>query len=239
MMDAKRNNETAAAGLERNLGYAFRSKELLETALTHISYHNGNREKGTMNNERLEFLGDAWLDAVIGEELFRRLPDMPEGKLTRLRADIVCERSLHEIACSLGIGEALLLSAGEEKDGGRKKPSILADAVEAVLAAVYLDGGFDAVRGLILRLFDDKIAGAVSGREIADCKTALQELLQKNGPADIVYTDVRETGPDHNKTFTVSVSNFGKRLGTGTGHSKKEAEQNAAREALKNAAPAE
>lgn len=218
--------------LEQNLGYTFRDPALLETALTHRSYLNGNREHGTNNNERLEFLGDAYFDAIIGEELFRRLPDTPEGQLTKLRADIVCEHSLAEVAGSLEVGKALLLSNGEEKTGGREKPSILADALEAIFAAVYLDSGIEAVRELILRLFRGKIQEASSGRETADYKSRLQEELQKNGPAAIVYTEESETGPAHEKLFTVSVSNFGKKLGTGTGHTKKEAEQNAAKQAL-------
>jgi len=218
--------------VEERLGYRFHDRTLLETALTHRSYNNGARTHGDLNNERLEFLGDAWLDALTGEELYRRFPDTPEGKLTKIRADLVCERALAELARDLAIGEALRLSTGEEKTGGREKNSILADAVEAVVAAVYLDGGFEAVRTVVRRLFADKLASAADGTRLSDYKTQLQELLQKNGPADIVYTEESESGPAHLKTFLISVSNFGTKLGTGKGHTKKEAEQNAAKEAL-------
>ena len=225
-------NETPMKTVERNLGYVFRDDSLLRTALTHRSYTNGQRTRGDLNNERLEFLGDAYLDALIGEALYRRFPDTPEGRLTKIRADLVCERSLAELARSLGIGPALLLSVGEERTGGREKNSILADAVEAVLAAVFLDGGFEAVRTVVSRLFGPKLAGDADGTRIADYKTLLQEKLQENGPADIVYTEESESGPAHSKTFVFSVSNFGRKLGTGTGRTKKEAEQNAAKEAL-------
>ena len=218
--------------VERNLGYVFRDDAILENALTHRSYNNGARTRGNLNNERLEFLGDAWLDALIGEKLYRTFPDTPEGKLTKIRADIVCERSLAETARELAIGPALLLSPGEERTGGREKNSILADAVEALIAAVYLDGGFDAVKGVVETLFGAKIRKGGSGVAGSDYKTILQETLQKNGPAEIVYVEESETGPAHDRTFVIAVYNFGKKLGTGTGHSKKEAEQNAAKEAL-------
>ena len=225
-------NRNEMKTVERNLGYAFRDPELLANALTHRSYTNGARTRGTLNNERLEFLGDAWLDALIGEELYRRFPDTPEGKLTKIRADLVCEKSLAVLARELGIGPALLLSTGEERTGGREKNSILADAVEAVVAAVYLDGGFEQVRAVVRSLFAEKLAGDPDGMRIADYKTLLQEKLQQNGPADIVYTEEDETGPAHERTFIISVSNFGEKLGTGVGRTKKEAEQNAARQAL-------
>ena len=218
--------------IQQNLGYGFRDVTLLETALTHRSYTNGARDKGDRNNERLEFLGDAWLDALIGEELYRRFPDTPEGKLTKTRADLVCERSLAEMARKLEIGPALFLSPGEERTGGREKNSILADAVEAVIAAVYLDGGYRAVRRTVQSLFGDAVAKGISGAAGTDYKTMLQEMLQKNGPADIVYEEESESGPAHDRTFVIAVFHNGRKLGTGEGHTKKEAEQNAARQAL-------
>ncbi len=227
---AERQNERER--VERNLGYEFRDASILENALTHRSFHNGARSDGKQNNERLEFLGDAWLDALIGEELYRRFPDEPEGKLTKFRADLVCERALSDLARRLEVGPALLLSAGEERTGGREKNSILADAVEAIVAAVYLDGGFDAVKRVVAALFEDGIREGVRGIARSDYKTMLQEKLQENGPAEIVYVEEGASGPAHARTFRIAVYNFGRKLGTGTGHTKKEAEQNAAKEAL-------
>ncbi len=218
--------------VERNLGYEFRDGSLLATALTHRSYTNGVRTSGNLNNERMEFLGDAFLDALIGEELYRRYPDTREGILTKFRADLVCERALAETARSFGIGPALLLSQNAERTGARENNSILADAVEAVIAAVYLDGGIRAAKRVVRTLFGEKLGEGPAAVANSDYKTLLQEKLQKNGPAEIVYSEESESGPAHDKTFVIAVYNYGEKLGTGTGRTKKEAEQNAAKEAL-------
>ncbi|MBQ7485342.1 MAG: ribonuclease III [Oscillospiraceae bacterium] len=218
--------------LEERLGYTFRRKELLENAMIHSSYANEHRGAGFHSNERLEFLGDAVLGLVSGEFLFRRHKDAPEGELTRLRAALVCEESLHEVAQELGLGAYLKLGKGEENGGGRTRPSILADAVESVFAAVYLDGGMDAARELIHRvLLVREHEQAVEQRRL-DYKTALQELVQRKQGQILRYEMVDSSGPDHAKTFTFRVLLNDETVGTGFGHSKKEAEQAAAHAAL-------
>ena len=221
--------------LEERLGVDFSKKELLTQAVTHSSYAMEHECPRTSCNERLEFLGDAFFDAVIGEVLYERLPDEEEGRLTKLRAMIVCEESLYEIGTKLGIGEVLLLGHGEELSGGRSRKSLLADAVEALIGALYLDQGYDAVRKTVVRLFAGRIEDAIAGRIIQDYKSAYQERMQEHGHADIHYEVVREEGPDHDKMFYVEVSAGGRVTGAGAGHSKKEAEQAAARDALGNA----
>lgn len=214
------------------LGYEFHNPKLLSVALTHSSYYNGSRESGDLNNERLEFLGDALFDAIISEELYRKLRDQEEGRLTKIRAAIVCEDSLAVCARRIKLGSFLRMSRGEESGGGRDRSSILADAMEAVVAAIYLDGGWEAARKVVLHHFADILELAVSGKIHKDYKTALQEELQKNGEAEIRYNTDRAEGPDHAKTFYVSVWSKGQKLGEGEGHSKKEAEQRAAAVAL-------
>ena len=218
--------------LETKLGYAFRSPALLENALYHSSYANEHRGAGISSNERLEFLGDAVLGFVTAEYLYAKHPDLPEGDLTRIRAALVCEESLHEVAQSLRLGDFLLLGKGEESGGGRRRPSILADAVEAVLAAVYLDGGIDKVRSLIHRILLEKEQEQVVENRRRDCKTELQELVQRKPNQVLHYEPVSESGPDHAKVFAVAVTLNGQVIGLGSGHSKKEAEQSAARAAL-------
>ena len=216
--------------LEEKLGYRFANRALLENALTHSSYANENRAKGVQSNERLEFLGDSILGMVVADHLYRNHPDLPEGELTRTRAALVCEESLVEVAAELNLGEYLRLGKGEESGGGRHRPSIQADAVEAVLAAVYLDGGIGSARKIIQRyILCREIEGLNSSR---DYKTALQELVQRESGQVLAYHLTGERGPDHAKVFAMEVCLNGQPIGAGQGHSKKEAEQQAAREAL-------
>lgn len=217
--------------LEERLGYTFRDKTLLRGAMVHSSYANEHRGGGFRSNERLEFLGDAVLGLVVGEHLFRTHPDAPEGDLTRMRAALVCEESLYQVALALGLGDYLRLGRGEESGGGRQRPSILADATESVFAAVYLDGGMEAARALIHRvLLDGDREEAAEQRR--DCKTVLQEVVQRKSNQVLRYELVGSAGPDHAKVFTACVTLNGQVIGLGSGRSKKEAEQDAARAAL-------
>ena len=218
--------------LEKKLGHTFRNKALLSEALNHSSYANEHRGQGLESNERLEFLGDSVLGFVTAEFLFLRHPDLPEGDLTRIRAALVCEESLHEVAQGLGLGDHLKLGRGEEAGGGRTRASILADATEAVFAAVYLDGGIEAASALIHRVLLDCQREEVVEEKRKDYKTALQELVQRQPDQELVYRMAGESGPDHNKTFLAEVLLNGAVVGAGEGHSKKEAEQSAARAAL-------
>ena len=217
--------------LEEKLGYAFKDPSLLSGALNHSSYANEHRAQKEGSNERLEFLGDSVLGFVTAEFLFSLYKDLPEGDLTRLRAALVCEQSLHEVAKLLDLGKYLKLGRGEEAGGGRHRASILADAVEAVFAAVYLDGGIEAAAALIHRVLLDK-EGEHARELVQDHKTALQELVQRKSGQVLAYRMIGESGPDHNKTFTAEVLLNGESIGTGKGHSKKEAEQAAARAAI-------
>lgn len=216
------------------IGYAFRDSSLLLRALTHSSYVNETGQDYCMNNERLEFLGDAVFDAIISDHLYNRLDGVEEGHLTKLRAAIVCEASLAECAARLRVGEHLRLGKGEEHTGGRMRQSIIADAMEAIIGAVYLDGGWDKVKGFVLSAFKNTIEEAVAGKLNFDYKTALQERFQAHGEVLIQYKVVKEEGPDHDKTFFVTLSVDGKEIGFGSGHSKKEAEQKAARKAMES-----
>ena len=219
----------AMTQLEERLGYHFENRALLENALTHSSYANENKGRGLESNERLEFLGDSVLGMVTADYLFRAHPDMPEGDLTRTRAALVCEGSLVEVARALNLGAYLKLGKGEDAGGGRERPSIVADAVEAVFAAVYLDGGIGSARKIIRRFILDREAEKSASR---DYKTALQELVQRESGQVLRYQLVGESGPDHAKTFTVQVDLNGRAVGRGEGRSKKEAEQMAARAAI-------
>ena len=218
--------------LEQHLDYTFHDLRLLRAALYHSSYANEHRAQSVSSNERLEFLGDAVLGFVTADYLYRKHPDLPEGELTRIRAALVCEDSLHEVAQRLHLGDFLMLGKGEESGGGRHRPSILADAVEAVLAAVYLDGGIDEARALVHRILLEKEPEQVVESRRRDCKTELQELVQRKPNQELRYELVSESGPDHAKVFTVAVMLNGQVVGLGSGHSKKEAEQSAARTAL-------
>lgn len=218
--------------LEKKLNYTFRNQELLREALNHSSYANEHRSQGLGSNERLEFLGDSVLGFVTAEYLFARHPDLPEGDLTRIRAALVCEQSLHEVAQKLNLGIYLKLGKGEEAGGGRQRASILADATESVFAAVYLDGGLEAARALIHRVLLDKERETDVEERRRDYKTELQELVQRRSNQMLQYELVSASGPDHAKVFTSRVLLNGQPIGKGQGHSKKEAEQAAAHAGL-------
>jgi len=219
--------------LQKELNYKFENIELLNEAVTHSSQSNEFQDNINCN-ERLEFLGDAVIELIISTYLFKKFKYYPEGKLTRLRSKSGCEEALHEIAVKYNIGEFLYLGTGEEPTGGRERKSILADAVEALIAAIYLDSNYDTAEKLVLKLFDDYIKKAEEGKLNYDFKTKLQEVVQGiNNTNRISYLVTKESGPDHNKTFYVKVLISGKEAGTGIGKSKKNAEQKAAKEALK------
>lgn len=210
----------------------FQNPALMQTALTHSSYANENREHGIKNNERLEFLGDSILGLICARYLYSQYPDLPEGELTKLRASIVCEGALFEFASQIGLGEHLLLGKGERAGGGSKRPSVLADAVEAVLAAIYLDGGYPAAEDFILPFIQSKAALSLRQHSSQDYKTTLQEIVQKNHEEILSYRLKSESGPDHNKSFVMEVLINSNVVAEGEGHSKKLAEQAAAKAAL-------
>ena len=216
--------------LETKLGYQFQNPKLLENALTHSSYANEHHLGSISSNERLEFLGDSVLGMIVADHLYRTFPDLPEGDLTRIRANLVCEGSLVLVAKEWDLGRYLKLGKGENACGGRSRPSILADAVEAVLAAVFLDGGLEHDRDIIQRFLLDRMEQV--NRASRDHKTYLQELVQRKSGQVLSYELIGESGPDHNKTFQMQVLLNGQPIGQGTGHSKKEAEQAAANAAI-------
>ena len=216
--------------LEAAIGYRFQNISLLQNALTHSSYANERWHDSLKSNERLEFLGDSILGMAVAEYLYRNFPNRPEGELTRMRADMVCETSLAAVADKIGLGEHLLLGHGEERFGGRKRASILADAVESVIAACFLDGGMEAARGFVTKYI--LIEVPVKQLHNADYKTALQELVQQKKDQVLSYELIGESGPDHDKEFRVQVSLNGAPIGVGIGRSKKRAEQDAAHNAL-------
>lgn len=217
--------------LEKVLGLKFENKELLKTAITHSSF--ANQKKYIKYNERLEFLGDSVLQISISEFLFLNYSNKTEGELTKKRSLIVCENSLYEISKEWQLGEFMIMSKGEELTGGRTRISILADCVEAILAAIYLDKGFEFVKKFIIDTFQRTIVKAMEDKIILDYKTKLQEILQKNGEVDIRYDLIKAEGPPHRRKFYVSVVFNGYIQGEGFGYSKKEAEQDAAQKALK------
>lgn len=223
-------SENSFSGLESAIGYEFKNQELIHEALSHSSYAN-EKKKQRQSNERLEFLGDSVLSVVVSQYLFEHYPELPEGELTRIRAALVCEKSLYKFALKIKLGDYLLLGKGEAHTGGRERPSILADAFEAVIAAVYLDGGLEAARTHILHFIPKHIPEKRS-MLFGDYKTALQEVIQKNPEEKVDYKLIEESGPDHNKTFVVEVCLNSNVIGKGVGKSKKEAEQMAAQEAL-------
>ncbi|MBE6776552.1 MAG: ribonuclease III [Ruminococcaceae bacterium] len=216
--------------LEKKLNYKFNNIALLENALTHSSYANEMRN-GITSNERLEFLGDSVLSIIVAEYLFQNFKSIPEGELTKLRASLVCEKSLCAFSRELGLGEFLRLGKGEEKSGGRKRDSILADAFEAVLAAIYLDGGMDVAKKHVLRFILPELEHRDDGC-FKDYKTVLQEIIQRNPEESVSYILKSESGPDHNKVFEVEVHLNSNVIGTGKGKNKKQAEQMAAKQAL-------
>ena len=222
--------------LQDRIEYHFHDLSLLETALTHSSYANEHPREHAECYERLELLGDSFLGLVTAEFLYQRKPQLPEGRMTRLRSELVCEASLHQTALCLGLGEHMLLGRGEANSGGRERPSILADMVEALIAALYLDGGMDVARSFILeRILKDAVIA--EDHTAIDYKTELQELVQQKPNRTIRYEQVSESGPDHNKRFSFRVSIDGVCAGEGTGRTKKEAEQLAARQALEGMKP--
>ena len=217
--------------LQDKIGYHFNDLSLLKEALTHSSFANEHRAQHIKYNERLEFLGDAVLSIVVSDYIFKNCPELPEGELTKLRASLVCEKSLYEFAKRIDLGNYLLLSKGERNNGGADRPSILSDAFEALIAAIYIDGGMKSASKHILNFVVPEIKNTKKKR-INDYKTTLQEIIQKNPGEQLEYVLVDESGPDHNKHFVVEVHLNSNVIGKGGGRSKKEAEQQAAREAL-------
>lgn len=215
--------------LEERINYHFNNKMYLKTALTHSSY--ANEERGLKSNERLEFLGDSVLSIIVSQYLFELYKNKQEGDLTKLRASLVCEKTLAEFARSIDLGGHLLLGRGEQNTGGRERPSILSDAFEAVIAAIFLDGGMEEAKKFVLSFVIEELKKPAA-RTTSDYKTTLQEIVQQNGEERLEYVLVAETGPDHNKRFTVEVHLNSNVIGKGSGRSKKLAEQQAARQAL-------
>lgn len=216
--------------LEEKLGYKFKNIKFLETGITHSSFSNETKEH-VPYNERQEFLGDAVLSIIVSDYIFENYTKLPEGELTKLRASLVCEKSLCGFANELELGSFLRLGHGEELMGGRERPSILADAFEAMLAAIYLDGGIEPATKVVLR-FVKKALEHVENAPFKDYKTLLQEIIQKNPEERLSYVLVGESGPDHDKRFEVDVMLNSNVIGHGIGKSKKAAEQHAAKEAL-------
>ena len=216
--------------LETAIGYRFKNISLLQNALTHSSYANERWHNSLLSNERLEFLGDSVLGMTVAKYLYQNFPDRPEGELTRMRADMVCEQTLAKVAAKIELGRHLMLGNGEEQGGGRGRNSILADAVESVIAACFLDGGMEAAQQFIDRFILVEVP--VQRMHNADYKTALQEMVQQKKNQVLSYALIGESGPDHDKKFDVEVKLNGTVIGTGSGSSKKRAEQDAARAAL-------
>lgn len=219
--------------LEKSLEYQFRDPSLLVTALSHKSHVNENPNHPGGNNERLEFLGDAVLDLVVSDSMFRRYPELAEGEMTRVRAEVVSEKSLAAVSRDIGLGRFLLLGKGERLTGGDDKDSLLADALEAVFGAIYLDGGYAAVRHAVLGLLSDHVDLAVERKRGLDYKTRLQEFVQARYGTVPQYAMLETSGPDHGRTYRVAVSFAEHSFGPGSGRTKKKAEQDAARMALK------
>ena len=217
--------------LEDKIGYHFKNKELLTVALTHSSYANERKTQHIQYNERLEFLGDAVLSIVVSDYIFKHCPELPEGELTKLRATLVCEKMLFEFAKQIDLGSYLLLSKGERNNGGANRPSIVSDAFEALIAAIYIDGGMAPASKHILNFVIPAIKNAKK-KPVKDYKTTLQEIIQQNPGERLEYVLASESGPDHNKHFVFEVHLNSNVIGKGGGRSKKEAEQQAAREAL-------
>lgn len=215
---------------EEIIHYTFKNKELLQEALSHSSYANENK-KARRSNERLEFLGDSVLSLVVSQYLFQHFKALPEGELTKIRASLVCEKALYNFAQQIDLGEFISLGKGEEHTGGRERPSILADAFEAVIAAIYLDGGLEAARKHILSFIPQDV-DSLKTISFNDYKTILQEIIQQNPEEKVEYVMKGQSGPDHDKAFVVQVCLNSNVIGNGTGRSKKQAEQMAAKEAL-------
>ncbi len=218
--------------LKKRLGFDWRNEGLLQRALTHSSYNYEKRQNGLENNQRLEFLGDAVLELAVSDHLYRSYPDWDEGELTKTRATVVCENSLARIAQELDLGLCLNMGRGEERSGGRERPSILADAFEALLGAIYLDQGLDKACKLAIQYLSPVLKDVLEGRLDWDYKTELQEIVQQHDGEHVQYVILKEEGPDHHKIFTAGVLYKGNMVGKGVGRSKKDAEQQAAKMAL-------
>ncbi len=218
--------------LEEKVGYSFNLEANLILALTHSSYANENREEALKSNERLEFLGDSILNTVISEFIYKSYENLAEGEMTRIRASVVCEQSLVKCSRNIGLGEYLMLGRGEEQTGGRMRTSILSDAFEALIGAIYIDGGMEPAKRFILSQITSLIEDSLTGIAFNDYKTRLQEIVQRSGDKKIVYEILEERGPDHSKTFVSCVKISEDMIAKGEGRSKKEAEQAAAKSAL-------
>ena len=214
---------------QKNLGISFRQESLLEQAFAHLSYLNENPDFARPSNERLEFLGDAILNFIVAEKLYEEFPKIPEGELTEIRASLVCRDTLAELASSLKLGDCLLLGRGEEANGGRMKASNLANAMEALIGALYLDQGLARARRFILRQLKPELKKIKAGKKTPNYKALVQEFIQGQRRPTPVYRLVEATGPDHSKQFTAEILVEGEALGRGTGKSKKTAESQAAR----------
>ncbi len=212
--------------IERKIGYEFSDKQLLKTALSHSSYANENH---TRNNERLEFLGDSVLSIVVSDYIFKKMENVNEGDLSKFRATLVCEQSLAEISKKINLSELVFLGRGEEKMGGRRRPSIISDAFEALLGAIYLDSGIESARKWVLSLMEDRILDTLDGKLYRDYKTTLQEIVQRDGKSSVSYKTISEAGKEHDKCFEVQVYVNGDPKCKAKGRSKKEAEQQAAK----------
>lgn len=217
--------------IEKSIGYTFQHKNLLKQALTHTSYANENKLE---SNEKLEFLGDSILEFISSKYLYLNYSKLKEGEMTKVRATVVCEKSLYKIAQTHNLGDFLYLGKSEKKTGGQKRPAILADSVEAIIAAIYLDGGIEKAEQFIIQNLKEEIEIASKHVGDRDYKTVLQEKLQEHGEVKIEYKITKEEGPDHNKKFEAQVSSNGKVLAKGKGKSKKEAHMSAAKKALEN-----
>lgn len=218
--------------LEKSINYSFKHLRYLEEALTHSSYSNESKDKGIRHNERIEFLGDSVLNLVISDYIFRTYTSLSEGELTKIRANVVCEQTLSEVAKNIDLGIYLLLGKGEDLGGGRKRNSVLADALESLVGAMYLDGGLDNASRFIIREFETIVELASRGNINRDFKTIFQEKIQSASDKKITYRVVEESGPDHDKTFEIEIIVGEHPLARGKGRSKKEAEQDAAKKAL-------
>lgn len=216
---------------ETKIGYTFKNKSLLKTALSHSSYANENH---TRSNERLEFLGDSVLSIIISECIFKKMQNVNEGDLSKFRAALVCEQSLAEISKSIHLSELIFLGRGEEKNGGRLRPSIISDAFEAVLGAIYLDSDIETARVWLLNIMADRIDRAITGKLYSDYKTALQEIVQRDGRSFVTYKTLEESGREHERRFVVQAFVNGEAKCIADGHSKKEAEQVAAKKTIES-----
>lgn len=230
-MTINSRREEKLKGLQRTIGYTFNDLSLLNTAMTHSSY-TANRAEKLEHYERLEFLGDSILSMIVSQYIFMDCKELAEGQLTRIRANIVCEASLYEAAEKINLGDFLLISKGEELTGGRSRVSILADAFESLIAAIYLDGGIDKAKSFVLNTLKDIINQAIQNKIISDYKSYVQEHIQKTSQAKISYELLLEEGPAHNRTFEMAMMLDDETVGIGSGSSKKEAQQAAAKNAM-------